>query len=371
MKKSKLLKNALVLMACGAFMSMGNAAFATQPVNAPSKAPAETIKAEKLSKAWDKTFAENQNVNHHKVTFHNRYGITLVADMYTPKSLKKGEKLPAIAVAGPYGAVKEQVSGRYAQELAARGFLTIAFDPSFTGESAGEPRNTTSPDINTEDFSAAVDFLSVQDNVNPEQLGILGICGWGGFALNAAAMDTRIKATVTSTMYDMSRVIANGYFDYEKDAATIKKERMALRKQINEQRTLDYKAGTYKMAGGVPTEVNEDTPWFVKDYHNYYQEKLGYSSRSFGSTTGATLSSLTAFMNMPLLTYSDEIESAVLMIHGEKAHSRYFSEDAFKKLQGENKELMIIPGAVHTDLYYKMDVIPFDKIEAFYKKYLY
>lgn len=370
MKKSKLLKKMFMLMACGALMSVGSAAAAAQAVNAPSKAPAETIKADKLSNAWDKTFAENKNVDHHKITFHNRYGITLVADMYTPKNMQKGAKLPAIAVAGPYGAVKEQVSGRYAQELAARGFLTIAFDPSFTGESAGEPRNTTSPDINTEDFSAAVDFLSVQDNVNPEQVGILGICGWGGFALNAAAMDTRIKATVTSTMYDMSRVIANGYFDYEKDAATLKKERMALRKQVNEQRTLDYKAGTYKMAGGVPTEVDAATPWFVKDYHDYYQEKLGYSPRSFGSTTGATLSSLTAFMNMPLLSYADEIESPVLMIHGEKAHSRYFSEDAFKKLQGKNKELLIIPGAVHTDLYYKMDVIPFDKIEAFYKQNL-
>ena len=370
MKISKRLKNTLLLMACGAVMVYGSTALAAQDVNAPSKAPAETIKAEKLSNVWDKTFAENKNVNHHKVTFHNRYGITLVADMYTPKTMKKGDKLAAIAVAGPYGAVKEQVSGRYAQELAARGFLTIAFDPSFTGESAGAPRNTTSPDINTEDFSAAVDFLSVQENVNPEQVGILGICGWGGFALNAAAMDTRIKATVTSTMYDMSRVIANGYFDYEKDAATLKKERMELRKKVNAQRTLDYKSGVYKMAGGVPTEVDEKTSAFVKDYHDYYQEKLGYSPRSFGSTTGATLSSLTAFMNMPLLSYSDEIENAVLMIHGEKAHSRYFSEDAFKKLQGNNKEPLIIPGAVHTDLYYKMDVIPFDKIETFYKQYL-
>ena len=370
MKTSKRLKNILLLMACGAFMTCGSTALAVQNVNAPSKAPAETIKAEKLSNVWDKTFAENKNVNHHKVTFHNRYGITLVADMYTPKNMKKGDKLAAIAVAGPYGAVKEQVSGRYAQELAARGFLTIAFDPSFTGESAGAPRNKTSPDINTEDFSAAVDFLSEQEHVNPEKVGILGICGWGGFALNAAAMDTRIKATVTSTMYDMSRGIANGYFDYEKDAATLKKERMELRKKVNAQRTLDYKSGVYKMAGGVPTEVDENTPAFVKDYHDYYQEKLGYSPRSFGSTTGATLSSLTAFMNMPLLSYSDEIENAVLMIHGEKAHSRYFSEDAFKKLQGNNKELLIIPGAVHTDLYYKMDVIPFDKMEAFYKKYL-
>ena len=327
-----------------------------------------TEKKLNLIQEWDKTFPENDKVRHSKVTFHNRYGITLAADLYIPKNAEG--KLSAIAISGPFGAVKEQSSGLYAQTLAERGFLTIAFDPSYTGESGGEPRYVASPDINTEDFSAAVDFLSVQENVNAEKIGILGICGWGGFALNAAAMDTRIKATVTSTMYDMTRVIANGYFDYEKDAATLKKERMALRKQVNEQRTIDYKTGTYKMAGGVPTEVDEKTPAFVKDYHDYYQEKLGYSPRSFGSTTGATLSSLTAFMNMPLLSYSDEIESAVLMIHGEKAHSRYFSEDAFKKLQGNNKELLIIPGAVHTDLYYKMDVIPFDKIEAFYMKYL-
>lgn len=369
MNKKNLVKRILTILACSMILA-STGAVASAETSGSSVAAAETIDAAKLPDHWDKTFPENARVNHKKITFHNRYGITLVGDLYTPKTMKSTEKLPAIAVAGPYGAVKEQVSGRYAQEMAARGFITLAFDPSFTGESAGVPRNTTSPDINTEDFSAAVDYLSNQETVDPERIGLLGICGWGGFALNAAAMDTRVKATAASTMYDMSRVIANGYFDYEKDEATIKQERMAARKALNAQRTLDYKNGTYKMAGGVPTEVHADTPQFVRDYHDYYQEKLGYSPRSFGSTTGATLSSATAFMNMPLLTYIDEIESAVLVIHGEKAHSRYFSEDAFKKLKGDNKELMIIPGAVHTDLYYKMDVIPFDKLESFYKQYL-
>ncbi|WP_294000648.1 alpha/beta hydrolase [uncultured Megasphaera sp.] len=370
--RKRIMKNMVLAALCSSLFIIGAGAgssYAAQ-VPTPSKAPTETIDAATLSHKWDKTFPENTKVAHQKITFHNRYGITLVGDLYTPKDMKQGEKLAAIAVAGPYVAVKEQVSGRYAQELAARGFITLAFDPSFTGESAGEPRNTTSPDINTEDFSAAVDYLSTRNNIDPEEIGILGICGWGGFALNDAAMDTRVKATVTSTMYDMSRVIANGYFDYEKDEATLKKERMEARKAISAQRTEDYRNGTYKMAGGVPTEVTADTPQFVKDYHDYYQEKRGYSPRSFGSTTGATLSSLLDFMNMPLLSRADEIESAVLMIHGEKAHSRYFSEDAFKKLKGNNKELLIIPGAVHTDLYYKMDVIPFDKIEAFYRQYL-
>lgn len=370
MRKSKMMKRVLMIMACGVIMSVGGsesvlAAEAVQPMTAI--AARETIDVSKLSNEWDKVFPENLKVQHHKVTFHNRYGITLVADMYTPKTMKKTDKLPAIALAGPFGAVKEQVSGRYAQELAARGFLTIAFDPSYTGESAGVPRNTTSPDINTEDFLAAVDFLSNYENVDPERIGIAGICGWGGFAINAAAMDSRIKATVTSTMYDMSRVIANGYFDNDKDAATIKSERIALRKTLSEQRTIDYKNGIYKMAGGVPTNITEDTPQFVKDYHDFYQTKRGYHPRSFGSTTGATLSSVLDFTNMPINIYSDEIESPVLIIHGEKAHSRYFSEDAFKKLKGQNKELLIIPGAVHTDLYDKMDVIPFDKIEEFYR----
>ena len=370
--RKRIMKNMVLAALCSSLFIIGAGAGSSYAAQVPtsSKAPTETIDAATLSHKWDKTFPENTKVAHQKITFHNRYGITLVGDLYTPKDMKQGEKLAAIAVAGPYGAVKEQVSGRYAQELAARGFITLAFDPSFTGESAGEPRNTTSPDINTEDFSAAVDYLSTRNNIDPEEIGILGICGWGGFALNDATMDTRVKATVTSTMYDMSRVIANGYFDYEKDEATLKKERMEARKAISAQRTEDYRNGIYKMAGGVPTEVTADTPQFVKDYHDYYQEKRGYSPRSFGSTTGATLSSLLDFMNMPLLSRADEIESAVLMIHGEKAHSRYFSEDAFKKLKGNNKELLIIPGAVHTDLYYKMDVIPFDKIEAFYRQYL-
>lgn len=369
-------KQILLSLLCGALLVGGGAGVASAAVEGPipnpamvkdSVAPKETIDVKKLSNKWDKVFPENQAVAHHKVTFHNRYGITLVADQYTPKNLKKGEKLPAIALAGPYGAVKEQVSGRYAQELAARGFLTIAFDPSFTGESAGQPRNTTSPDIATEDFSAAVDYLSNNDQVQPGKIGILGICGWGGFALNAAAQDPRIKATVTSTMYDMSRVIADGYFDYDKSPEEVAKERKAMRQTISAQRTLDYKNGTYKMAGGVPTEVTEDTPQFVKDYHDFYQTKRGYHPRSFGSTTGATLSSLLDFAVMPINTYSDEIDTPVLMIHGEKAHSRYFSEDAFQRLQGSNKELYIVPGAVHTDLYDKMDVIPFDKIEQFFK----
>lgn len=366
---SKKLKKFIALGILAATLTTG-AGINTSYAAEASTAPAETINAAQLSNTWDKTFAENTNVEHHKITFHNRYGITLVGDLYTPKNIRSGEKLPAIAMAGPYGAVKEQVSGRYAQEIASRGFITLAFDPSFTGESAGAPRNTTSPEINTEDFSAAIDYLSTRDNINPERVGILGICGWGGFALNAAALDTRIKATVTSTMYDMSRVIANGYFDNGRDPADVKAERLANKKAINAQRTEDYRSATYTMAGGVPTEVADDAPQFVKDYHDYYQTELGYSPRSFGSTTGATLSSLPAFMNMPLLSRSDEIESAVLMIHGENAHSRYFSEDAFKKLTGSNKELMIIPGAVHTDLYYKMDVIPFDKIEAFFNQYL-
>lgn len=363
------------MLSCGLFMAgFGLDAEAAEDFKRaevkPSVAVKETIDASKLSNAWDKTFPEDQRVAHQKVTFHNRFGITLVGDLYTPKNHKAGEKYEAIALAGPYGAVKEQVSGRYAQELAARGFLTLAFDPSFTGESAGEPRNTTSPDINTEDFSAAVDYLSNRNDVNPQKIGIVGICGWGGFAINAAAMDPRIKATVTSTMYDMSRVIANGYFDNGRKPEDIKAERKALRESISAQRTLDYKNGTYKMAGGVITEVTKDTPQFVKDYHDYYQTKLGYHPRSFGSTTGATLSSALNFANMPIDVYADEIETPVLLIHGEKAHSRYFSEDVFKRMEGNNKELLIIPGAVHTDLYYKMDVIPFDKIESFFKENL-
>ena len=317
-----------------------------------------------LVKEWDKVFPQSNKVVHEKVTFRNRYGITLAADMYIPKNAKG--KLAAIAVSGPFGAVKEQSSGLYAQTLAERGFLTIAFDPSYTGESGGQPRYVASPDINTEDFCAAVDFLSTLDDVDPERIGILGICGWGGMALNAAAMDTRIKATVTSTMYDMSRVNANVYFD-----AMDADQRYELRRQLNAQRTLDAKKGTYELAGGVVDPLPDDAPQFVKDYYAYYKTPRGYHKRSLNSNNGWNKTSSLSFINMPLLAYSDEIRSAVLMIHGEKAHSRYFSEDAFKKLKGDNKELLIIPGASHVDLYdNQANVIPFDKIESFFRECL-
>ena len=317
-----------------------------------------------LVKEWDKVFPQSNKVVHEKVTFRNRYGITLVADMYIPKNVEG--KLAAIAVSGPFGAVKEQSSGLYAQTLAERGFLTIAFDPSYTGESGGQPRYVASPDINTEDFSAAVDFLSTRDDVDPDRIGILGICGWGGMALNTAAMDTRIKATVTSTMYDMSRVNANGYFD-----AMDADQRYELRRQLNAQRTLDAKNGTYELAGGVVDPLPDDAPQFVKDYYAYYKTPRGYHKRSLNSNNGWNKTSSLSFINMPLLAYSDEIRNAVLMIHGEKAHSRYFSEDAFKKLKGDNKELLIIPGASHVDLYdNQANVIPFDKIESFFREYL-
>lgn len=308
-------------------------------------------------------FPQSDKVNHSKVTFHNRYGVTLAADLYVPKNATG--KLAAIAVSGPFGAVKEQSSGLYAQTLAERGFLTIAFDPSFTGESGGQPRYVASPDINTEDFCAAVDYLSTRDDVDPERIGILGICGWGGMALNAAAIDTRIKATVTSTMYDMSRVNANGYFD-SMDAD----QRYELRRQLNAQRTVDYRNGSYERAGGVVDPLPADAPQFVKDYYAYYKTPRGYHKRSLNSNDGWNKTSSLSFINMPILTYSNEIRSAVLMIHGEKAHSCYFSRDAFKKLTGDNKELLIIPGANHTDLYDNLKVIPFDKIESFFREYL-
>lgn len=313
-----------------------------------------------LTTEWDKTFPKSEKVNHRKVTFVNRYGITLAADLYEPKD-KKG-KLPAIAVSGPFGAVKEQSSGLYAQAMAERGFLTIAFDPSYTGESGGEPRYMASPDINTEDFMAAVDFLSVQENVDSEKIGIIAICGWGGMALNAAALDTRIKATVTSTMYDMSRVNAKGYFDSE-DTPDARYEK---KKALNAQRIIDYKDGNYELGGGVVDPLPEDAPFFVKDYYDYYKTSRGYHSRSLNSNGGWNKIGCMSFLNQPILTYSDEIRSAVLMIHGEKAHSCYFSQDAFTKLQGENKELLIIPNAVHTDLYDRMDVIPFEKMREFF-----
>ena len=313
---------------------------------------------------WDKIFPQSDKVDNKKVEFHNRYGITLVGDLYTPKTLKATDKLAAIALSGPFGAVKEQASGLYAQTLAEKGFITLAFDPSYTGESKGEPRNVASPDINTEDFSAAVDYLVNHPNVDPERVGILGICGFGGFAINAAAMDTRIKATVASTMYDMTRGTAKGYFD-QLDA----KGRMELRKTLNKQRTEDYKNGTYAKAPGLPDKLSGEEPWYVQDYFHYYKER-GFHKRSINSNGNWNVTSSLSLLNMPILQYSDEIESAVLVVHGEKAHSRYFSEDAFKKLKGDNKELLIIPGAVHVDLYDNLEKIPFDKIESFFRTYL-
>ena len=315
----------------------------------------------KLEQEWDKTFAKSENIDHKKVTFRNRYGITLAGDLYIPKNA--AGKLAAIAVSGPFGAVKEQASGRYAQTMAERGFMTLAFDPSYTGESGGEPRNVASPDINTEDFSAAVDFLATLDNVDPNRIGIIGICGFGGMGLNAAAMDTRIRATVASTMYDMSRVNANGYFDAMNADA-----RHEVRKQLNEQRTRDAQSGTFAPSqAGLPDALRGDEPQFVKDYFDYYKTKRGFHPRSINSNGAWNATSSLSFMTMPILAYAGEIRNAVLLIHGEKSHSRYFSEDAFKKLTGDNKELVIIPNANHTDLYDKMDVIPFDKIDAFFK----
>ena len=318
----------------------------------------------KLQTEWDKVFPQSDKVDHKKVTFHNRYGITLAADMYTPKNAQG--LLPAIAVSGPFGAVKEQSSGLYAQTMAELGFLTIAFDPSFTGESGGSPRYVASPDINTEDFCAAVDFLSVQDNVDPERIGIIGICGWGGMALNAAAMDTRIKGTVASTMYDMTRVNAKGYFDSEDS----EQHRFEKKKALNAQRTADYKAGSYALAGGVVDPLPADAPQFVKDYYDYYKTKRGYHPRSLNSNNGWNVTSSLSFMNMPILQYSQEIRSAVLVMHGDKAHSCYFSKDAFAKLTGSNKELLLIPGASHVDLYDRTDIIPFDKLKRFFLEYL-
>lgn len=312
---------------------------------------------------WDKTFPKSDKVNVEKIHFKNRYGIELTGDLYIPKVVNG--KLPAIAVSGPFGAVKEQASGLYAQTLSERGFITLAFDPSYTGESGGEPRNVASPDINTEDFSAAVDYLSNRGDVDPEKIGILGICGFGGFGLNAAAMDTRIKAVVTSTMYDMTRVSARGYFDsMDVDA------RYELKQTLNKQRTEDYKNGDYAKAAGLPEKLTGDEPQFVQDYYAYYKTPRGFHERSINSNGNWTQTSTLALINMPILAYSDEIRNAVLIIHGEKAHSRYFSEDAFKKLKGDNKKLLIVESASHTDLYDNLDKIPFDKIEAFYKEYL-
>ncbi len=321
-----------------------------------------------LSDEWDKTFTKSEEVNHRKVTFHNRFGITLVADLYEPKNVEG--KLSAIALCGPFGAVKEQASGLYAQEMAKRGFLTIAFDPSYTGESTGTPRFVASPDINTEDFQAAVDFLSIQENVDPEKIGIIGICGWGGIALNVASIDTRIKATICSTMYNMSRVNHNGYFDEMSEDALYE-----LKKSLNAQRIEDFKNDEYKLAGGVAETIPEDAPFYVKDYFDYYKTSRGYHKRSLNSNGGWNVTSCMSFINTPQHTFTNEIRNAVLIIHGERAHSCYFSKDAYNDMvrnskYKDNKELMIIPGAVHCDLYDNLDVIPFDKIETFLKEHL-
>ena len=326
-----------------------------------SVAPMEQLT---MTQEWDKVFPKSENVNHKKVTFVNRYGITLAADMYTPKGVTG--QLPAIAVSGPFGAVKEQSSGLYAQQLAERGFLTIAFDPSFTGESGGMPRRVASPDINTEDFSAAIDFLSVQPNVDVERIGILGICGWGGIAIQSAINDPRIKATVASTMYDMTRVSANGYFD----ADNSKEKRNVMRTTLAKQRTEDYRKGEYTRAGGVVDPLPDDAPQFVKDYHAYYKTPRGFHQRSGNSTDGWNITSTLPFVNFKFYDYSDELESAVLIVHGDRAHSYYFGKDTFAKLTGANKQMLTVKGATHCDLYDQIDIIPFDEIAAFYKEYL-
>ena len=325
----------------------------------------------KLTQEWDKTFPQSDKVSHSKVTFHNRYGITLAGDLYTPKGAQG--KLPALAVCGPFGAVKEQASGLYAQTMAARGFLTLAFDPSYTGESGGTPRYMASPDINTEDFQAAVDFLSLYDGADPDKIGIIGICGWGGMALNTAALDTRIKATVASTMYDMTRVNAKGYFDAEDSADA----RYAKKQALNAQRLEDYKNGSYALGGGVVDPLPADAPFFVKDYYDYYKTPRGYHARSLNSNGGWNVTGCMSFINQPILQYSNEIRSAVLIMHGEKAHSCYFSRDAYANMvkdnpYTDNKELLIIPDAVHTDLYDGggKNAIPFDKLEQFFRTYL-
>ncbi|MDE6225725.1 MAG: alpha/beta hydrolase [Muribaculaceae bacterium] len=326
-----------------------------------SVAPVEQLN---LTQEWDKVFPKSEKIDHKKVTFVNRYGITLAADMYIPKG--QTGKLPAIAVSGPFGAVKEQSSGLYAQQLAERGFLTIAFDPSFTGESGGQPRRVASPDINTEDFSAAVDFLSIQPNVDSERIGILGVCGWGGIAIQSAINDPRIKATVASTMYDMTRVNANGYFD----ADDSKEKRNANRAALSKQRTEDYRNGEYTRAGGVVDPLPADAPQFVKDYYAYYKTPRGYHPRSGNSTDGWNITSTLPFINFKFFEYADELESAVLIVHGDRAHSYYFGKDTFAKLKGANKQMLSVKGASHCDLYDQIDIIPFDEISAFYKEYL-
>lgn len=321
-----------------------------------------------LTQEWDKTFPKSELVDHEKVTFANRYGITLVADLYRPKAASADTELAAIVVCGPFGAVKEQCSGLYAQTMAERGFLTIAFDPSYCGESGGELRYMASPDINTEDYLAAVDYLSCRDDVDAERVGIIGICGWGGLAINAAALDPRIKATVASTMYDMARVAAKGYFDANDSA----EERQAQRRAYAAQRTRDFEAGTYERAGGVVDPLPEDAPFFVKDYYDYYKTPRGYHPRSLNSNDGWNAIGTMSFLNQPILAYASEIENAVMVLHGEEAHSCYMGKDAFAKLTGDNKELVLVPGAVHTDLYDGggKGAIPWDKMQAFFEQYL-
>lgn len=327
-----------------------------------------TEKKLNLVAEWDKTFPRSERVDHEKVTFHNRYGITLVADLYRPRAASPGARLAAIAVCGPFGVVKEQCAGLYAQTMAERGFLTIAFDPSFTGESGGEPRYMASPDINTEDFLAAVDYLSCREDVDAERVGIVGICGWGGLALNAAALDPRIKATVASTMYDMARISAKGYFD-EADSP---EARMEQRRALAEQRTRDYAASAYERTGGVVDPLPEDAPFFVREYYDYYKTPRGYHPRSLNSNEGWNVIGTQSFLNQPILAYADEIESAVMVLHGDTAHSCYMGKDAFEQLEGDNKELVLVPGAVHTDLYDGggKDAIPWDKIQDFFERYL-
>lgn len=354
------------------WIAIGLLILATAPAALHASEPKENrnnMEKLTLTKEWDKTFPKSDKVDHSKVTFVNRYGITLAADMYKPKGA--AGKLPAIAVCGPFGAVKEQAAGLYAQEMAERGFLTIAFDPSFTGESGGSPRYMTSPDINTEDFSAAVDFLVTNPDVDPEKVGIIGICGWGGLAVNAAAADPRIKATVASTMYDMSRVTANGYFD----AADSPEARNAQREALAAQRTEDYINGTPKLGGGVPDILPDDAPKFLRDYHDYYKTQRGYHPRSLNSNGGRNATSAIPWINFPLMSRAGEIENAVMILHGEKAHSFYFGSDTFKKLtvipgKENNKLFMVIPGANHTDLYDRKDIIPFGSIERFFSEYL-
>ncbi len=353
----------IIILSVALFLGVltANAQNMNNPNTDTSFAPIERLE---LTQEWDKVFPKSDKVGHRKVTFVNRYGVTLAADMYTPKNVQG--KLPAIAVSGPFGAVKEQSSGLYARQLAERGFLTIAFDPSFTGESGGRPRRVASPDINTEDFSAAVDFLSVQPDVDEERIGILGICGWGGIAIEAAINDPRIKATVASTMYDMTRVTANGYFDADNSAA----RRNAGREAFARQRTEDYRNGRYQRAGGVVDPLPDDAPQFVKDYYAYYKTPRGFHPRSGNSTDGWNATSALPFMNFKFFEYAAELDRAVMIVHGDAAHSYYFGKDTFAMLKGDNKQMLTIKGASHCDLYDRLDIIPFDKIAAFYKEYL-